>query len=87
MAAEHGSGDSRERIPERIDEQIVDLSLKTETSLEDVLASKAASKNSWAQVTTGRGVDGAGKRDAGAPVGDGWSRGTDVFTVSAEFVL
>ena len=33
--AEHGCGDSRERIPERIDEQIVE----TEMSLEAVLAS------------------------------------------------
>ena len=41
---------------ERIDEQIVDLSLKTEISLEAVLASAAASKNSWAQVTTDREV-------------------------------
>ena len=56
MVAEHGCGDPRERIPERIDEQIVDLSLKTEMSLEAVLASIAASKNSWAQVTTDRKV-------------------------------
>ena len=46
MVAEHGCGDSRERISERIDEQIVE----TETSLEAVLASAGASKNSWAQV-------------------------------------
>ena len=52
MVAEHGCGDPQERIPERIDEQIVDFSLMTEMSLEAVLASKAASKNSWAQVTT-----------------------------------
>ena len=54
MVAENGCGDSRERIPERIDEPIVDLSLKTEMSLKAVLASAAASKNSWAQVTTDR---------------------------------
>ena len=46
----------QECIPERIDEPIVDLSLKTEVSLEAVLASAAASKNSWAQVTTDREV-------------------------------
>ena len=45
-----------ERIPERVDEHIVDVSLKTEMSLEAVLAAVAASKNSWAQVTTDRKV-------------------------------
>ena len=56
MVAEHGCGDSWERVRERIDEQIVDLSLKTEMSLEAVLASAATSKNSWVQVTTDREV-------------------------------
>ena len=56
MVAEHDCGDPRERIPERIDKEIVDFSLKTEMSLEAVLASIAASKNSWAQVTTDRKV-------------------------------
>ena len=54
--SEHGCGDSWERIPERIDEPIIDLSLQTEMSLVAVLASFAASKNRWAQVTTDRKV-------------------------------
>ena len=52
MVAEHGCGDSRERIAERIDEQIVETAM----SLEAVLAYAAASKNSWAQVITDREV-------------------------------
>ena len=45
MAAEHGCGCSWARIPERIDEQVVDIFLKTEMSLEAVLASAATNKN------------------------------------------